>query len=142
MLKNRTVIILRGVPGNGKTTFAKLLELLCDLSETTFMNCCADEWFEDANGNYNYKADEIGKAHAWCKNQFQAALDGLIDIVVVANTNTRADDVKRYRNMAEEAGYRTFVLTVENWHNGTDVHNVPEDVKQRMKKQLLETIKL
>lgn len=139
---NKSVIILRGVPGNGKTTFAKMLELMCDMGEMTFMNCCADEWFEDEQGNYNFNAEELGKAHAWCKNQFKTSLNALVDVIVVANTNVRADDVKMYRNLAIEANYRVFVLTVENWHEGIDVHNVPNDVKEKMKKALLSSIRL
>jgi len=141
-MKNRIVIILRGVPGNGKTTFAKFLEFICDISDMTFTLCCADEWFEDEKGNYNFKMEELGKAHAWCKNQFKTSLDGLVDVIVVANTNVRTDDVKMYRNLAIEADYRVFVLTVENWHEGIDVHNVPNDVKEKMKKTLLSTIRL
>lgn len=139
---NRTVIILRGVPGNGKTTLAKFFELITDMAEMTFVLCCADEWFEDSQGNYNFKQEELGKAHAWCKNQFKTALDGLIDLIVVANTNVRSDDVKMYRNLAIEANYRVFVLTVENWHEGIDIHNVPVDVKNKMKQTLLSTIRL
>jgi len=141
-MNNRTVIILRGVPGNGKTTLAKFFELIADMSELTFMLCCADEWFEDEQGNYNFKQEELHKAHSWCKNQFKSALDGLIDLVVVANTNVRSDDVKIYRNLAIEAQYRVFVLTVENWHEGIDVHNVPNEVKEKMKKSLLASIRL
>lgn len=141
-MKNRVVIILRGVPGNGKTTFAKLLEFICDLSDLTFTLCCADEWFEDKQGNYNFNAEELSKAHMWCQNLFKTSLDGLVDVIVVANTNVRAADVKLYRNLAIEADYRVFVLTIENWHEGTDIHNVPLEVKEKMKKTLLSTIKL
>lgn len=141
-MKKRIVIILRSIPGSGKTTFAKTLQAICEISNMTFVLCCADEWFEDAQGNYNFKQEELGKAHSWCKNLFKSSLDGLIDVIVVANTSVRADDVKMYRNLAVEADYQVFVLTVENWHEGIDIHNVPAEVKNKMKQALLSSIRL
>lgn len=139
---NKIVYILRGIPGNGKTTFAKSIQHLCDTAFVTFCLCCADEWFEDEQGNYKFIQEEIGKAHVWCKNLFRASLETDTEVIVVANTNVTSSDVKFYRNLAIEHNYKVFVLTVENWHEGNDIHNVPEEIKLKMKEQLKNSIRL
>lgn len=135
------VIILRGVPGNGKSTLADLLATLSNGSQTAKI-CCADNYFIDDEGHYNYKKDEIGNAHAYCKRQFMMALEQKTDLIIVANTSTRESDVNYYRNIAIENRYMCFVLTVENWHDGKNTHNVPDDVLVKMRDQLRNSIKL
>lgn len=135
----KDVYILRAVPGSGKSTIA---EELCDNSYSSVI-CCADDYFTDQEtGEYNWIAEQIGSAHKWCQSMFKESLDDGVEIIVVANTNTMERDVNVYRNMALEAGYRVFVLTVENWHDGKDVHNVPQIAKDAMKEKLIKSIKL
>lgn len=139
----KTVIILRGVPGNGKSTVADYIETLAVTSSSRSATiCCADDYFIDDNGDYVYDRNKIHLAHEWCQKLFKCSLDIADDLIIVANTSTREKDVNTYRNMAIEYGYIVFVMTVENWHNGKDVHNVPEDVKDNMRNQLKQSIKL
>lgn len=133
-----TVIILRGIPGNGKSTLAEYLNGLTDDA----VICCADDYFTDDKGNYNFDASKLFQAHRECSYKFEEAVKYSKPLVILANTNTRTSDVNNYREMAIFYGYRVFVLTVENWHGGKDVHNVPEEAKERMKKQLMASIKL
>lgn len=135
----KTVFILRGIPGNGKS---KLADTLCENYKSSVI-CCADDYFTNfETGDYNWDAEKIGSAHLWCKNLFKENLEDQTDIIVVANTNIRQRDVKIYRNLALEYNYLVFVLTVENWHDGQDSHNVPIEVKEKMKETLIKTIKL
>jgi predicted kinase len=135
----KVVYILRGIPGNGKSTLA---EELCNNGKSSVI-CCADDYFTDIEtGEYNWNVEKIGAAHKWCFELFEDNLKNDTEIIVVANTNTRETDVNKYRNLALEYNYLTFVLTVENWHNGKDIHNVPDEAKTRMKEQLKNSIKL
>lgn len=139
---NKTVIILRGVPGNGKSTLASLLATISTLANLKCEICCADDYFMDQDGAYKYDPEKIGGAHLWCQRKFHDALFNNVDLVIVANTSTRERDVNHYRKQAIEFDYKVFVLLVENWHQGIDLHNVPENVKQSMKEQLMNSIKL
>jgi hypothetical protein len=94
------------------------------------------------NGVYQYDELKIASAHMWCQQLFLENLKEGTDTVIVANTNTRESYVNLYRKLAIEHGYMVFVLTVENWHDGQDVHNVPEDVKTKMRESLIKSIKL
>lgn len=133
------VYILRAIPGSGKSTLA---EMLTDTSKSSVI-CCADDYFTDIEtGEYNWSAEKIGSAHMWCQNLFKESLADGVEIIVVANTNTTTKDVNTYRKLAIDAGYMVFVLTVENYHSGKDVHNVPEETKKAMREILSKSIKL
>lgn len=136
----KTCIILRATPGAGKSTVADYIKNNNKYEEHTSI-CCADDYFTDNLGSYNWDATKIGLAHIYCKNKFMSSLNDKSSIIV-SNTNINTSDVNWYRSRAIEAGYKVFVMTVENWHDGNDIHNVPVDVKDRMKYTLLNSIKL
>ena len=134
----KNVYILRAVPGAGKS---KLADELVSGKESSII-CCADDYFTDADGNYLWYPEGLYPAHKWCQELFAENLADGTETIVVANTNTREKDVNAYRKLAIEAGYTVFVLTVENWHNGMDVHNVPEEAKEKMREQIKNSQKL
>ena len=89
-MKQRNLIILRGVSGSGKSTF-------CDLIQDPKMICCADDYFTDSDGNYNWNAASIGLAHKFCRDKFDRALnDDFIENIIIANTNTKPSDWKYF----------------------------------------------
>jgi len=133
----KTVFILRACPGAGKSTLA---ESLTDNNRSSTI-CCADDYFMHGD-EYRFDPEKIGAAHQWCQKMFDDATTEGVEIVVVANTNTHERDVNHYRNLAIERGYMVFVTIVENWHNGNDVHNVPSEVKDKMRNAIKQNIKL
>ncbi len=52
-----TLYIVRGIPGSGKSTFAKTLG---------GQHYEADMFFIDENGVYNFDFTKIKDAHQWC----------------------------------------------------------------------------
>lgn len=140
-MEDYTVIILRGVPGSGKSSVAEYLNNIGIKSSISSVIFCADDYFTDIDGNYNFDRDKLHLAHSTCKHKFITSLN-VINQIIVANTSTNSSDVSWYRNKATTAGYKVIVLTVENWHNGNDIHNVPEEAKMKMKEQLIKSIKL
>lgn len=136
------LIILRGVPGCGKTTVA---ELLADMGygelgrgsepEGDELNmatiCCADDFFMKS-GEYVFNPKALGIAHMVCKDKCEKAMIAGEERVIVANTNTTEKELKTYTNLAEEHGYMVISLIVENRHGGENVHDVPEEALQRM----------
>lgn len=129
----KEVYILRAVPGSGKSMLADSLGGVI---------CCADDYFVDEAGNYNFDSTKLWQAHKDCRRKFSKAIEDGEHRIVVANTNVDRKDVEYYRDIATGAGYTVFVLVVENWHNGNDVHNVPQESKQRMADKLSRSIKL
>lgn len=126
MKKSKDLIILRGISGSGKSTFAKLLGKAI---------CSADDYFVSINGEYLWKEEDLGKAHRWCTKKSEMFMERNISPIIISNTCVKARDLKPYTKLAEKYGYRVFSVIVENRHNGINTHNVPEEVlnQQRQK---------
>lgn len=135
----KTVLILRGVSGSGKTTFA---ETLSALNPDAVGICCADDFFTDAAGNYNFDPKLLGHAHRQCQERFEYLLENSdVSLIIVANTNTKPSDFAFYVNAAKGRAIVTTIV-LENRHGNSDVHGVPGEVKQNQLKNLLNTLSL
>jgi len=120
----KTLTICRGIPGSGKSTFAKTLG---------GQHYEADQYFIDEKGNYQFDITKIKDAHKWCQGMVQSDMVLEYPKIVVSNTFTLEWEMKPYFELAEKYGYRVYSLIVENRHNGKNVHEVPEDKIQMMK---------
>lgn len=136
---NKTVIILSGVSGSGKSFTADLLKEKFS-GETVI--CCADDYFVDKDGNYNFDASKLGKAHEQCRAKFMVALyDKDVENVIIANTNTSRKEFKFYQNQAEVFGYNCVRWVVDNIHGNEDLHGVPKETKENQLNRLKNSIK-
>jgi predicted kinase len=125
----KILVICRGIPGSGKSTFAKTLGGI---------HIEADQYFVDADGNYNFDGSKIKLAHEYCKGQTEAWMktDGTqvnVDRIVVSNTFTQEWEMTPYFELAKEFGYKIFSIIIENRHGNKNEHNVPEDKIEQMK---------
>jgi len=133
------VIILRGLPGSGKTDLANSLHEVFESANLTSTVVCADDYF-CANGSYKFDFSKIRLAHEQCKSNFIDALNSNTDRIIVSNTNTTTKEFKEYIYFAEKYGYKIRSLVVENRHGNESIHNVPEDTMDKMENRF--TIKL
>lgn len=107
-MSNQVVVILRGLPGAGKSR--KRDELYWEI-DGPVSSVSADDYFERPDGLYSWKAEELGRAHAWCFRQFLGFLaDG--HSVIVDNTNMRRRDYRDYVEAAEARGVSVRVVVV------------------------------
>ena len=115
------LILIRGLPGSGKTTLAKLIARDAPHYE-------ADQFFM-VNGEYRYDAAAIKAAHVWCQRQTENALaDG--NSCIVSNTFTRRWEMEPYYAMAEKHGAAVVEAVCRGkWPN---VHGVPDEVIAKM----------
>lgn len=131
--------IVRGVPGSGKTSFAKSI---CEKSLKSGLRANffeADQYYYDSNGVYRFDKSQIASAHSFCLDNVKKALAARLDVIVVSNTSTTENEVKKYLDLAVSSGYTTYVITMENWHGNSNVHNVPEEVVSNMRRKLKES---
>ena len=124
----KTLYIVRGVPGSGKSTFAK------SLGGTHFET---DEFFM-VDGEYKFDPTKLKEAHRWCQDSVNTAMilnhtAGLNNRIVVSNTFTQEWEMEPYFQMAKTYDYKVFTVIVENRHGGVNTHGVPEDKLQMMK---------
>ena len=118
------LILIRGVPGSGKTTLAK------QYAAEGFQHFEADDYFTHPSDGYRFDRDELKNAHQWCQACTRRAIRLGLD-VVVANTFTRRWEMEPYFEMAEQFGADLEVIEATGeWQN---VHGVPADVVQAMR---------
>lgn len=118
----KTLYLVRGIPGSGKSTFARSLGFKHHFE--------ADMFFLDERGNYKFDASKIKKAHEWCQSKFLAALSSGENIVV-SNTFIRKWEMEFYKQKAEEFGYKVIVKTMTG--NYENIHGVPSWKIEQMK---------
>ena len=137
----KVVIILRGVSGSGKSSFADFLgNFLWDSLRVCI--CSADDYHLDKNGVYRFDVSKMGEAHAWCREKFERCLAEKFDAVIVSNTNTSEKEIQPYLDLAAKYNYKVISLVVENRHGNKNIHNVPEETLQKQEQRLKNSIKL
>ena len=116
------LILVRGLPGSGKSTFAQ--DFAYD-----YVRLEADMWFTDHLGNYNWNAINIRQAHAWCLETARILLNNG-QSVVVSNTFTTLKEMQPYIDHAKllDIEVRVYRMT----KNYGSIHNVPDEAIKRM----------
>ena len=129
----KILLLLRGLPGAGKTSLASALEIRAV--------CSADDYVT-RKGIYNWKPETVGASHDWCQRKCRRFMKKQIDKIIIANTLTSDRELKPYYDLARQFGYTVFSVVVENRHDGTNSHDVPEATLEKMRNRLIENIEL
>ncbi len=158
----RKVIILRGIPGSGKSRIAEILaadhkkvieeeergvptEALRARYLSEVVVCSADKFFE-IKGQYIFDRTKVAEAHASCYLDFiEAIFDPFVGLIVVDNTNIHLWEYKHYVRLAEFMAtdvsiYETGEFDVELCFS-RQKHGVPKEVIERMAFEYEEDIK-
>ena len=126
MDKHKTLVLLRGLPGAGKSTFANYIWE----SKAVFE---ADKYFYDDKGNYKWDGNLLDQAHRWCQEGVENAMIENYGEIVVSNTLTMNKDIEPYMELAKKYGYHVVSLIVENRHGNESEHNVPQESMRKMR---------
>ena len=129
----KNLILLRGLPGSGKSTVADLI----GAKGAGYVHFEADMYFME-DGVYKFDPAKIKDAHAWCQNSVEHAMllnhtTGHNSVIIVSNTFTQDWEMEPYYDLAKNWDYQVTSLIVENRHGGVNVHGVPDDKLQAMK---------
>jgi predicted kinase len=124
----KILFIVRGVPGSGKSTFAKTL-----VGEKDYCHKEADMYFVDREGNYKFKPSKIKAAHEWCQEEIEFLMKYEHSRIAVSNTFTQEWEMESYYELAKKYGYTVFSIIVENRHGGVNEHGVPDEKIDQMK---------
>ena len=144
----KTVKILRGVPGCGKSTYCDALNAEWFLDETKsrmFRIVSADRFFVGADAVYRFDPRKLGAAHGSCVRLFTEALiedvgDEVDMLLIVDNTSTTVREMSTYVDLCKAYGVPFEIVTIDTppeiaAHRNT--HGVPVDKVYEMHRRLV-----
>ncbi|TAH41109.1 MAG: ATP-binding protein [Bacteroidetes bacterium] len=127
-MQERSLILIRGLPGSGKTSLARLLS-----ENAKYPVFSIDDYFTDVeSGSYcfDHKANHL--AYAACERNTELSMQEKVEKVLVDNTFTLEWEMSPYFLLAKEYGYRVFVITVENRHGSENIHGISKEQIEKM----------
>lgn len=119
------LIIIRGLPGSGKSTKAKEI-----VKEIDFAVHLEADMFHMIDGTYCFMTANIGDAHKWCQSQTAFWLNRG-RTVIVSNTFTTIKEMEPYFELGKK--YGAFIDVVEMKGDYGNIHDVPVEVLEKMK---------
>lgn len=122
-MSKKKVVIIRGLPGCGKTTMA------LSFADRGYKHCEADHYFFN-DGVYEYDASKINEAHEYCRNKAISELERG-GKVVIANTFTRKWEIKELLESLP-VDFRDIEILVCHGGTGND-KNIPAFKLEQMK---------
>ncbi len=128
MLPTHSLILLRGLPGSGKTTLAKVLS-----ENNTYPVFSVDDYFTDeTTGEYIFNFQNNHLAYDQCELLTADAMQQKIPKILVHNTFTMDWELEPYFKLASQHSYTLFIVTVENYHEHKNVHEVTDEQLLKM----------
>jgi len=156
------IIILRGLPGSGKSSLANTLRMKPNSEDDDTVICSADSFFTNGAGLLNnrdkkrliaegvdiyshvFSTTKLQDSHQYCWESFKHATDNLINRgtirqVIVDNTNSRQSEYAKYVNYAIDKGLTFLILEITcpgpsqvSTFCQRSKHNVPQRACQLM----------
>lgn len=123
------LIIVRGLPGSGKTTEAKALKRQIgwyEMVEAFIIE--TDHYFVRPDGEYDFNPRMLKQAHEWCRGRTFAELN--YGTTIVSNTFTQWWELEPYIKFCKENGHSVEVITLTTQFE--NIHKVPEETMKKM----------
>lgn len=127
-IKKKSLILLRGLPGAGKSTLAQILS-----EANKYPVFSVDSYFTNKEtGKYKFEYKENHLAYAFCEAATLEAMQELKEKIFIDNTFTLDWEIEPYFKLSKEFDYNIFVLTVENRHGNNNIHEISQEQLQKM----------
>lgn len=134
-MPKKTVFIMRGLPGSGKSTFAKKL---AEKYRRSIKIVSADDFMVDDKGRHKFDGERLRIIHQLCFEAFCKCLAKNTS-VIVDNSNREYWEYQRYVDIATEFSYRIIILEIPCRNHRTleffwrrHIHTVPARTAEKM----------
>jgi len=139
--ERRDLILVRGLPGSGKTTFARLIESLNNCVDIF----CTDDYFM-VDGEYKFDSIKLPQHHEYNQLKVEEMMQARIiegeeynlpvdSVIIVHNTFCKEWEMEPYYSLADKYDYNVTSLVIENRHDGKNTHGVPDGKVKFMSKR-------
>ena len=125
-MRKKIAIIIRGIPGSAKTTFADLF--------SSFEGCkihSVDNLHLDSNGDFSWNESESSSLYKKNLNNFSKDCEKGFPIVISDCVSYKHSHVEDYAEIAKKFGYRSYVVNSEpislSSSKKLNSHNVPDE---------------
>ncbi|NWU74863.1 N4BP2 protein, partial [Onychorhynchus coronatus] len=133
-LIGQVLVLLRGVPGSGKSYLAR--NLLEDNPGGIILS--TDDYF-NKHGQYHYDPNYLGKAHDWNRKRAREAFEMGFSPIIIDNTNIQAWEMKPYVTLAQQFKYKVMFREPDTWWKfkpkeleRRNIHGVSKEKIKRM----------
>ncbi|NXK87787.1 N4BP2 protein, partial [Formicarius rufipectus] len=133
-LIGQVLVLLRGVPGSGKSYLAR--NLLEDNPGGIILS--TDDYFYK-HGQYHYDPDCLGEAHDWNRKRAKEAFEMGVSPIIIDNTNIQAWEMKPYVTLAQQFKYKVMFREPDTWWKfkpkeleRRNIHGVSKEKIKRM----------
>lgn len=124
-----TLTLIRGLPGSGKSTFARKL---VESNKNVISHLETDMFFFDEKGDYQFDVTLLSEAHRWCQMQCGSLLKKK-QSVIIANTFIKQWEITPYRQLAKKYDAKLVIKVCRG--NYQSIHNIPESTIKKMQQQ-------
>lgn len=118
--------ILRGLPGTGKSTFARLLATILGVLHVEKDMLCMK------NGNYYWEKEQKEKN----KNNFLNVVETIMAMecdIIVSGTFTTKKELEPILELAQRYGFEVEIKTTKKEYAVRSIHDVPEETIKKMR---------
>ena len=131
MIEKRTLYIIRGLPGSGKSTLGNRLATTTRMYNphtkrwATTHSYAADDWYTNEQGEYNFVPEELPQAHEDCRARVLGAMLDKVTNIAVCNTFTQKWEADPYFKLCEQHNYTPVVVECQSKFN--NIHGCPQE---------------
>ena len=138
----KKAIILRGLPGSGKSTIAAILAMGAAASEKNPHSSSevhsTDDYFYEGD-KYRFDPSKLGEYHSANLGAFIYSCKKGVPMVILDNTCTQHWEYEKYVEAAESHGYQVHIIAVGDFDVDKcferNTHGVPKESIQKMKER-------
>ncbi len=134
--KTGLILILRGLPGVGKSTLA---EVLTAINKDSVVLSSDDFFYDKTTKIHNFDKEKIQDAHKWNFDRYKKSIESRVPVIIVDNSNIKNFHYHLYLDYGQRHNYLVSVVTIP--HNDVsdrelterNIHGVSRETIRRMR---------